>query len=308
VPGRQDGPGPTAGLGLPGGRFDELACQLDGIYHAGARVNFSYTYDQLRAANVGGTEEILRLACRGPVTGVQYVSTYGIWGIPPGGLTVITEDEDIGRAGRLVTGYVQTKWAAEYLVTLARDRGVPIDVYRPGRVLGDSRTGACLTTHFTTRVIKGCIELGMAPELDLDVEMTPVDYVASALVRASLAPRPFGANLHLVNGAKMPFAELVGQLSSHGWEVPVVPVGQWWQALRDSYAIRPNELHPVMDVVEEFIVGGEEAISYDVTHAVEALQGTGVACPRLDADLLDTYLRWMVRTGYLPDPEPGRAR
>ncbi len=293
-------------LGLDPQRFDDLAHQLDAIYHNGAWVNFSYTYQQLKPANVVGTETILRLACQGPTTGVHHVSTYGIWGIPAEDRTVIGEREDIAGAGRLVTGYVQTKWAAERLIQLARERGVPVDVYRPGRVLGDSRTGASLTSHFTTRVIKGCIQLGMAPDIDLDVEMTPVDFVASALVRISRTDLPFGGTYHLVNGRKLAFRELIGSVTRHGWRVPLVPVDRWWTALRDSYAGQPNELHPVMEVVEAFVVGGEEAISYDVTHAEEALRGSGITCPPLDERLLDTYLRWMVRTGYLPPPDTAR--
>ncbi|MTE21412.1 KR domain-containing protein [Streptomyces sp. TRM43335] len=289
-------------LGLEPRRFDELAERLDAIYHNGARVNFSYTYDQLRAANVAGCAEILRLACRGPLTPVNHVSTYGIWGLPADGRTVIGEDDDIAGAGALVTGYVQTKWAAERLMGIGRERGIPVDVYRPGRVLGDSRTGACLTTHFTTRVIKGCVQLGLAPDVDLDVEMTPVDYVARALVGISLSPRSLGGTYHLVNPGKLPFAELVRSMSRYGWRTETVPVETWWRALQETYAEQDNELHPVMEVVEEFVVGGEEAIDYDVTHAERALRDTGITCPALDEALLETYFDWMVRGGYLPRP------
>ncbi|GAA4681609.1 type I polyketide synthase [Phytohabitans rumicis] len=291
-------------LGLPADRFEALAGRLDAIYHNGAWVNFSYTYDQLRPANVEGTAEILRLACGGGrLTPVHHVSTYGIWGIPQDGRRRIAEGDDLASAGRLVTGYAQTKWAAERLVELARERGVPVAVYRPGRVLGDSRTGACLTTHFTTRVIKGCLQLGMAPDLDIDIEMTPVDYVATSLVRLSLA----GAvgTYHLVNGQKMAFRDLVGALRRYGWPVPLVPVDQWWDALRESYPERPNELHPVMDLVEEFIVGGEEAIDYDDAAVEVGLAGTGILCPPLDDALLQTYLGWLLQAGYLPAPAGG---
>ncbi|GGO95489.1 type I polyketide synthase [Wenjunlia tyrosinilytica] len=289
-------------LGLEEDAFDALGHKLDAIYHNGAWVNFSYTYEQLRAANLGGSEEILRLACRGPLTPVTYVSTYGIWGLPADGRTVIREGDDISGAGKLVTGYVQTKWAAERLMETARDRGIPVDVHRPGRVLGDSRTGAALTTHFTTRVIKGCIQLGLAPALDLEVEMTPVDYVSRAMVRISKQPHAFGRTFHLVNGRKLSFAKLLEAIEGHGWKLDVVPVETWWQALQDAYGEKDNELHPVMGVVEEFVVGGEEAIDYDATNAEAALEGTGINCPSLDEALLGTYFDWMVESGYLPRP------
>nr|ABO15888.1 polyketide synthase [Streptomyces sp. UC 11065] len=290
-------------LGLDEEAFDALAHRLDAIYNNGAWVNFSYTYEQLRAANLSGCEEILRLACRGPLTPVSHVSTYGIWGLPADGRTVIKETDDIAGAGKLVTGYVQTKWAAERLMETARERGIPVDVHRPGRVLGDSRTGAALTTHFTTRVIKGCVQLGIAPDLDLEIEMTPVDYVTRALVRISLEPHAFGETYHLVNRRKMTFERLVRAISAHGWTADVVPVDQWWKALQDSYGEQDNELHPVMGVVEEFVVGGEEAIDYDATNTERVLAGTGIACPPLDEALLGTYFAWMVASGYLPAPE-----
>jgi thioester reductase-like protein len=289
-------------LGLEEETFDALGHKLDAIYHNGAWVNFSYTYEQLRAANLGGCEEILRLACRGPLTPVTHVSTYGIWGLPADGRTVIREGDDISGAGKLVTGYVQTKWAAERLMETARDRGIPVDVHRPGRVLGDSRTGACLTTHFTTRVIKGCIQLGMAPALDLEIEMTPVDYVSQSMIRISTQEHTFGSTFHLVNGRKITFEKLLAVIAGHGWKLDVVPVDTWWQALQDSYGEKDNELHPVMGVVEEFVVGGEEAIDYDDSNAESALEGTGISCPALDADLLGTYFDWMVGNGYLPRP------
>ncbi|MGC4852833.1 thioester reductase domain-containing protein [Micromonospora sp. DT4] len=289
-------------LGLSADRYDELAAQLDGIYHCGARVHFGYNYHQLRPDNITGTEEILRLAARGRPTAVHHVSTYGIWGLPAPGRDVVGEDDDIATAGRLVTGYVQTKWAAERLVELARARGVPADIYRPGRVLGDSRTGASLTTHFTTRVMKGCVQLGLAPDIDIKVEMTPVDYVVSALVHISRYGPALGGTYHLVSPYKALFADVVRALRRHGFAVEVVPVEEWWQALKATYAVGANELHPIMPVVQEFVVGGEEAVHYAVGNTEEQLRGTEVRCPPLDDDLLDTYLRWMVRTGYLPAP------
>ncbi|WP_422735495.1 thioester reductase domain-containing protein [Micromonospora sp. WMMD729] len=290
------------GLGLTADRYDELADLLDGIYHCGARVHFGYNYRQLRPDNVTGTEEVLRLAARGRPTAVHHVSTYGIWGLPAPGRDVVGEDDDISTAGRLVTGYVQTKWASERLVELARARGVPADIYRPGRVLGDSRTGASLTTHFTTRVMKGCVQLGLAPDIDIKVEMTPVDYVASALVHISRYGPALGGTYHLVSPYKALFADVVRALRRHGFAVEVVPVEEWWQALKATYAVGTNELHPVMPVVQEFVVGGEEAVHYAVDNTEEQLRGTDLRCPPLDDDLLDTYLRWMVRTGYLPAP------
>jgi len=258
-----------------------------------------------------GTVELLRLACRTRQKRVNHISTYGIWGLPSDGRRRIFESDDITTAGRLVTGYVQTKWGAEYAVREAAARGVPVRTFRLGRVLGDSRTGVCLTTHFTCRVLKGCIQLGLAPDLgDLEIEMTPVDYVARAVVRLAAATYPGAADdpdrvLHLVNPNRMRFADLVASMRRRGWPLRVVDRERWWSALTAALDVERNELHPVMDIVREFVVGGEEAIDYDVSRAEKRLAGTGIGCPPLDERLLDTYFGQFVRGGYLPAPAEG---
>jgi thioester reductase-like protein len=286
------------GLGLAEADHAGLAEEIDAIYHAGAWVNFAHSFDQLHPANIAGTEHVLRLAASGHAR-VNHVSTYGIWGLPVPGRTRVLETDDIGTAGRLVTGYVQTKWGAEHLVRQAQDRGVDARTFRLGRVLGDSRSGSCLTTHFTCRVIKGCIQLGLAPDLgDLEVEMTPVDYVARALVHLSLLPDRGGV-YHLVNSRRMRFRELMEFIRGRGWPVRTVSRQQWWEALEAAAGATPNELHPVMDTVREFVVGGEEAIDYDTGRAEKALAGSGIECPPLDERLLGIYLDYFIRSGYL---------
>jgi len=65
-------------LGLSPGEFRELARSIDIIYHAGAIVNFIYPYEELRAANVTGTREVIRLAGLGRGVPVHYVSSTAV--------------------------------------------------------------------------------------------------------------------------------------------------------------------------------------------------------------------------------------
>jgi thioester reductase-like protein len=289
-------------LGLSEAEFARLAEEVGAVYHAGAVVDFVHTFDQLAPANIGGTAEILGLAGLGRPKSVHHVSTYGIWGLPVPGRDRITETDDISTAGRLVTGYVQTKWGAEHLAVRSQQRQLPVRTFRLGRVLGDSRTGVCLTTHFTCRVIKGCVQLGLAPDLgDLEIEMTPVDYVARALVHIARSGAE-GTVFHLINPVKMRFSHLVAYMRRAGWSLDVVDRERWWSALQGAVELNRNALHPVMDIVREFVVGGEEAIDYDVTCAEKALSDSGISCPPLDDRLLATYFGYFIRSGYLPDP------
>jgi amino acid adenylation domain-containing protein len=51
-------------FGLSSDQFHSLASSIDAIYHNGAAVNFIQPYSMLKPANVDGTREALRLACR----------------------------------------------------------------------------------------------------------------------------------------------------------------------------------------------------------------------------------------------------
>ena len=62
-------------LGLSRDRFNAIAKSVDVIYHNGAWVNFTYPYSQLKAANVSGTQEVLRLAVQSKVKPVHFIST-----------------------------------------------------------------------------------------------------------------------------------------------------------------------------------------------------------------------------------------
>lgn len=52
--------------------------QVERIYHCGAIVNWLKSYEAMRAANVLGTFEILRLATTDHIKTVHYISTIGV--------------------------------------------------------------------------------------------------------------------------------------------------------------------------------------------------------------------------------------
>jgi len=89
-------------LGLNRRQFDELASRLDVIYHNGAFVNFIHPYKTLEAANVLGTQEVLRLASCGRIKTVHYVSTISVFdGAGRDGQRIIGEDECLDHGGQL---------------------------------------------------------------------------------------------------------------------------------------------------------------------------------------------------------------
>jgi hypothetical protein len=44
---------------------------------------------------------------------------------------------------------------------------------------------------------------------------------------------------------------------------------------------------------------------FDCTNTKGALSGTGISCPRVDGELMDNYLGYLVRRGFLESPTGG---
>ena len=113
------------GLGLTPARWAELAERIDAVQHAGAQVGHAAPYSALRAANVCGTQEIVRLACERRGKPLSFISTAAVPGDPADRAATPPPP---GRPG---SGYVTGKWVAERLVRQAGDRGLPVLIHRP---------------------------------------------------------------------------------------------------------------------------------------------------------------------------------
>nr|WP_158842902.1 type I polyketide synthase [Saccharothrix deserti] len=288
-------------FGLAEAAFDRLARTVDVVYHAGAAVNWLQPYRALKPTNVLGTQEVLRLATRHRTVPVHHVSTTGVFakaveeGLP------VRADDPTGPPEELPTGYRQSKWVAERMVDLARERGVPVSVYRVDLVSGDSRHGAGQTHDFAWLSIKGLLQAGAVPD-DLGgfFHMVPVDYVSAAIVALSRRPDATGRTFQLFNHSRLTFTDILARLRAGGYELRDLPRDRWHELV---HADRDNALIPLMDAFEA--VTGDSAGVYlpmDTDATAAALAGTGIECPPMTSELFDTYVRFFVEAGYFPPP------
>ncbi|HEY9622706.1 MAG TPA: thioester reductase domain-containing protein, partial [Crinalium sp.] len=187
-------------LGLSEQQFQAIAETVDTIYHSAANVNLFYPYSSLKAANVSGTHEILKLATSAKLKSVHYISTLDVFeSLLSTGISVIHEDADIAQGDSITGGYAQSKWVAEQLVHLAAQRGVPTCIYRPGMVTGHSRSGVSNPEDLISRLLASFIQLQSAPQTDWVIDMTPVDYLSKAIAHISCQPTSIGKVFHLTN-------------------------------------------------------------------------------------------------------------
>jgi thioester reductase-like protein len=320
---------PLLGLGEDG--FRRLSFEMDAIYHSGASVAFFDPYYRLKAANVEGTKEIIKLACRGrvkPLHQVSSLSSFVAIGHTDDG--VFREDHPLDRWQHPGGGYAQSKWISERLVLMARSRGLPVTIYRPGAVAGDSQTGVWNSDDLICRMIMGCIQLGAAPYADVSMPITPVDFAARAIVYLSRKKEAFSKIYHVTNPNSASAATLVRDLIAFGYPVKFIWFDEWQDQLltaieendenaltrfapmfqkaqspEEAYSGEPMTPRPArVQPPQADSVGADEygKLVYDCRNMLADLEGSAIECPPAGRELIHTYLSYLVRIGLLEEP------
>ncbi|WP_372661452.1 non-ribosomal peptide synthetase [Amycolatopsis kentuckyensis] len=234
-------------LGLSEEDYDDLARRVGTIHHTAAHINFVAPYASVKQANVDGLVRVVEFAAAGPVKPVHYTSTVAVFSPKPRA-EPITEDDLPDDAQDLTIGYTQSKWVAEEVARLARDRGVPVTIYRIGRIAGDSETGALQTEDFLWRQVKSFLELGVVPPPEEhDTDLLPVDFVGRALVRLARARPVENRTWHLFNPDIKTFDVVYRAIRELGYPLEEIPVGEWRAALAD----RANPLSAMAPLYQE---------------------------------------------------------
>ena len=186
-------------LGLDAATYADLTTRVTHIVHTAADLRLNAPLDELRQTNVQGTAQVLEFASavqRDHGLGrLAHVSTAYVCGRRKG---VIPEDA-LSTEWGFSSAYEESKCEGERLVQQAK-AGLPISVFRPGMIVGDSGTGAIKTfnTFYVPLRLYLTGKLWVAPaSADLRLNVVPVDYVADAIVRLTFAAEAEGLTFHL---------------------------------------------------------------------------------------------------------------
>jgi amino acid adenylation domain-containing protein/thioester reductase-like protein len=306
---------PFLGLSVP--QFENLADQIDMIYHSGAEVNFAKPYSIVKPANVLGTQEVLRLACFKKLKPVHYISTLAVMSIIGNSNRpkVITEYDDINNLKDFIfadIGYVQSKWVAEKLVWTAKSRGIPVTIFRTGNIMGHSKTGYAYTKQYIFRLIKWCLQSKTFPNLiNKKDELIPVDYASQAIVHLSLQQESLGKAFHIVplSSKSISLIKFFELMASYGYKLKKLPYKQWIDnIIQNSIKNHNNPIFPLLHLLPER-VGNitrmewyQNTPDFDCQNTLNGLANTSINCPPMNAQLIDIYLSYLIEIGFIEPP------
>jgi NAD(P)-dependent dehydrogenase (short-subunit alcohol dehydrogenase family) len=202
-------------LGVDAGTIERLRGDIDHFFHLAAVYDMTAPAQRNTAVNVGGTTHAVELARALQAGRLHHVSSIAVAGDYRG---VFTE-EMFDEGQRLPSPYHQTKFEAERVV---RDQPyVPWRVYRPGIVVGDSRTGEMDKVdgpYYFFRAIQRMRQLlpEWVPLVGVDMGYTnvvPVDWVAGALEHIAHEDDLDGRAFHLTDPRPQRVDELLNELA-----------------------------------------------------------------------------------------------
>jgi amino acid adenylation domain-containing protein/thioester reductase-like protein len=302
-------------LGLASEDFDRYAASMDLVIHSGAYVNFTYPYSTLAPVTVGGVKELIRLSGRHRAIPLHVVSTLAILaGYGAAGVPTVSESTALAYPEFLHMGYTETKWVAEALLNRAAAAGLPVAVYRPYEIAGDRRHGAWNLENATCAMFRVIVDTGVAPAIDLPLDLVPVDVVAAQIAHIALNRPDVSRTYHLTNPRPAMLDDMVEVLRAAGYGIRRLPFDDWVHLVTGYAAQHPQ--HPFtpfvplwtdrssrsgLAVKEMYFASHFPRFTRD--HAAEALADLDLATPPVDAGLLARYVTFFQQVGFFPPPE-----
>jgi thioester reductase-like protein len=145
-----------------------------------------------------------------------------------------------------------------------------------------------------TTLAQTCMLLKAVPDLDVAVDLVPVDFVSRAIVTMAQQLTTHNA-YHLANPHPAHFSDVVAFLEAQGIVVEAIPFDVWRERVVDL-AQQYGMDNPYLSLLEE--VSAEQIFmpAIDCSNTLQALRNTEIACPPVDSRLLTTYLQHLQGT------------
>ncbi len=286
-------------LGLASDAYDYLANDFGVLVHNAAQVNHVMDYASLARDNVDPIFECLRLCETRSKKVFNFVST----------LSACSSVDSLGQVLEVPAaatpplyirnGYNLSKWVAERLLGRAVEQGAWVNIYRPGNISFNSRNGVCQPRkNRLMLMLKGSLQLGLMPRLDLNFDLMPVDFLARFIAfhggRFQEDSRVF--NLH--NPQPLSWEHYLDAFSRAGHRFERVSAAHWQQALRTVG--EGNALFGVLGFYLDRLdddIGDTAMICHD--SARRGVQQMGEQYPEKDPTLLGKGCNYLQAIGFL---------
>ena len=283
-------------LGIASGDLKKLDGKIEHFFHLAAAYDLSASAEAQVAINVEGTRNAVGVANRIRVGVFQHVSSIAAAGMYEG----VFREDMFDEAEGLDNPYFATKHESEKIVRTEAE--MPWRVYRPGLVVGDSKTGEMDKIdgpyYFFKLIqkIRGLFPSWM-PMVGLEggrINIVPVDFVVDAIDHIAHQKGHDGKAFHLVDPTPYRVGDILNifaraahapqfSLRINAALLGFVPssVKKGLLALTPVRRIR-NAVMKDLALPENIITFVNYPTRFDARETTAALKGSGISVPRLE--------------------------
>jgi nucleoside-diphosphate-sugar epimerase len=264
-----------------------LSADVREVYHLAAIYDLSVTREAGLRVNVDGTRHVVDFAETAPrLARLHYASTCYVSGRHAG----IFSEADLDLGQRFNNFYEETKLLAERYVRERMRAGLPVTVYRPAIVVGDSRTGATQKfdgPYFVLQLLVRQPRLAVMPVIGnpslTRVNVVPCDFVVDAIAHLSGLPGSAGKVYQLADPAPLTADEMLRAMG-HATRRTIVRVPLPRRLARAAIDRVPG-VYRWLRVPSSALDYFDLPTHYTSTNTQADLAGTGIAVPPFSAYL-----------------------
>ncbi len=234
------------GWGVAPAQWQQLTETIDCIYHFAASVNVLANYVTHSRVNVDPLLTLVRLAVAHGPKPVFFSSPMTVCRrYQNGAIVVLYQEHAHPDPTGLLTGYAQSKWAGEQLLTAAAARGLPVKIYRSTHALPSACTGLMKSNDTYGTILQVAYEAGVVPVWPASALYgVPVDRLARLIVDNSLLADDYRGIVHLENRDPLSVPALLKVFledRSGGEAPPSVMLDEWKQRCREAALHLPDD-------------------------------------------------------------------
>ena len=280
-------------LGLSGTEYLDLIEHCTDIYHVASIWFLGVDRETIHQVNVQGARNIIDAAYE--MKGLRRLNHFST-AFVAGDRTGVIMEEELDEGQRFRNAYEETKFEAEVAMRDAM-RHIPVSVYRPSIVVGDSRTGEIEKMAGPYYLMNAIVLMPpnvpilMPGKGDKPLNMVPIDFVCDAMHTISLSEDTAGKTFHLADlnplSARRVF-ELVAEIAGRP-----APVGRFPYKLTKFVMTFPY-LEKLTRSPRQFMDDFNQLTIYNSINTVEALEGHD-ACPPFP-DYVQNLVRYIKTT------------
>ena len=286
----------AANCGLSAAQVRALTGKVQHFFHLAAIYDLTASAQEQQAANIDGTRYALDLAAALKVKCFHHASSIAAAGLYPG----VFREDMFDEAEGLDDPYLRTKHDSEGLVRA--ETRVKWRIYRPGMVVGHSKTGEMDKIdgpYYFFTFLKKLREMlpPWMPTLGIEggrINVVPVDFVVDAMDHIAHKPKLDGHCFHLTDPEPMRVGEVLNTFAraGHAPEMTMRIDARMFAFVPGGVRMAVGNLPPIKRFIgmllRDFKIPKEvlKFITYptrfDNRETERALKGSGISVPKLD--------------------------